>query len=349
MYLVDKYIMLASHNLKRFKRKDQYSWNFRCPFCGDSSTSLTKARGYLLSKGSKCSYFCHNCQVKTSFANLLKQVDLGLHDQYIKEMLHEKYKGNVNIKPGSSNELANKMKTKPYKKNSALRDLKSISQLEHNHYAKVYVNSRKILPKFHHKLYFAPAYYTLVNQFIAGKYKQPTEQHPDHPRLLIPLLDADQNMFGFQGRLLDQSDSPKYITTLLDETHVRVFGLDTVNFNHTYYCVEGPIDAMYLSNAIASCGGSILSIIEQLKCNRNNAIICYDNQPRNKQVCAMISKAINANYKVFIWPDNVDQKDIGQMIEQGFSSATIEQMITSNTFRGLNAKLRFSQWRKTSL
>ncbi len=45
-YIDTKYVNLVSSRLPLFKRKHQGLYNFRCPFCGDSQKSKTKARGY---------------------------------------------------------------------------------------------------------------------------------------------------------------------------------------------------------------------------------------------------------------------------------------------------------------
>ena len=63
MYIEQKYLLLASSRLQQFKRKGDYLWNFRCPYCGDSQTNLTKARGYVFRKESNLIYKCHNCGI----------------------------------------------------------------------------------------------------------------------------------------------------------------------------------------------------------------------------------------------------------------------------------------------
>ena len=59
-YIDTKYINLVSSRLSLFKRKNHGLYNFRCPFCGDSQKSKTKARGYLYQKKTDLFYRCHN-------------------------------------------------------------------------------------------------------------------------------------------------------------------------------------------------------------------------------------------------------------------------------------------------
>ena len=88
MYIEQKYLNLISSQLSRFKKTNDFLWNFRCPYCGDSQKSQSKARGFVFRKESNLIYKCHNCGVGKSFANLLKFVDSKIWNDYI----FEKYK-----------------------------------------------------------------------------------------------------------------------------------------------------------------------------------------------------------------------------------------------------------------
>jgi hypothetical protein len=50
MYLEQKYLLLVSSQLQLFKKKSNNLFNFRCPYCGDSQKSKSKARGYVFQK-----------------------------------------------------------------------------------------------------------------------------------------------------------------------------------------------------------------------------------------------------------------------------------------------------------
>ena len=80
-----KYINMIAHRFERFKRKDDYLFNFRCPICGDSSTKKNKARGYIYKKKNDMFFKCHNCDAGKTFGGLLKETDPMLHKQYIME------------------------------------------------------------------------------------------------------------------------------------------------------------------------------------------------------------------------------------------------------------------------
>ena len=60
IYLDKKYINLISPTLEKFKWKKDNLANCRCPICGDSELSKTKARGYFFTSDNSYFYKCHN-------------------------------------------------------------------------------------------------------------------------------------------------------------------------------------------------------------------------------------------------------------------------------------------------
>ena len=62
----------------RWSEKNK-TYNFRCPYCGDSQKNRFKARGYLWDKGKGLVYSCHNCGITRTFDNFLKEQDPHLH------------------------------------------------------------------------------------------------------------------------------------------------------------------------------------------------------------------------------------------------------------------------------
>jgi hypothetical protein len=60
-----------------------------------------------------------------------------------------------------------------------------------------------------------------------------------------------------------------------------------------------------------------------------------------KQVKGYIDKG----YSVCLWPDNVTEKDINEMVLSGKSPESILETINNNTYTGLAAQLRYNDWR----
>jgi hypothetical protein len=150
-------------------------------------------------------------------------------------------------------------------------------------------------------------------------------------------------MFGFQGRSFHNKTDLRYITILLDDSHGKLYGLDRVDTTRTVYCVEGPIDSLFVDNCIASAGGDIISDLELLDCDKSNVVVVYDNEPRNADTVVKIEKAIDNGYSIVIWPDDINEKDVNDMAIAGLD---VQYILRRNIFKGLQAKLRMMEWKK---
>jgi hypothetical protein len=78
----------------------------------------------------------------------------------------------------------------------------------------------------------------------------------------------------------------------------------------------------------------------------NNITLIYDNEPRNKEITKLMQEAIALGHNVVIWPDTVEGKDINEMVLNGLSPDEIEDIISSNTFKGIKAQTEFIFWKK---
>ena len=200
MYIEQKYLMILSSQLHRFKKTGDHLYNFRCPYCGDSQKSQSKARGFVFRKELNLIYKCHNCGIGASFNNLLKHIDPKLHNDYIME----RYKTNEPEVP----DIGKFTQPKFMKGSSPLKILKKVSSLRHDHPVKKFVMNRQIPSKVHYELFLAPKFYTWVNSIIPNKF---SSVDGDHPRLVIPFFDENNKMFAFKGERLEM----KYLSILL--------------------------------------------------------------------------------------------------------------------------------------
>lgn len=338
-WLDTKYANMLSLRLERFKRVNN-NFNFRCPVCGDSKKNKSKTRGWILSDNVKARFYCHNCSASMSFPKFLKYIDNNMYFEYVKERLLDKAGGTVlrEKKP----DFTVTMKKPEFVKNTGLTSLKKISSLPINHPAKVYIQSRCIPPDTHHKLFYAPKFASWVNSQLPGKMRD----MKDEPRLIIPFLDENKQLFGFQGRSFRKNDDLKYITILLDESKPKMFGLDTVDPKKTVYAFEGPIDSLFIPNSVASAGGRIDTNLMLTFLPKSNIVIVYDNEPRNKETIDKMESAIDLGYKIVIWPESVKEKDINDMILSGNTSSYIKDILDMNIYNGLTAKLKLTTWKK---
>ena len=316
-----KFIGMVSSRLQKFKKVKDNLYNFRCPICGDSQKNKNKTRGYLYQVKNNTNFKCHNCGASMSFNNFLKTLDGTLHKQYTMEKFKEGHTGKNFVVEAPKLEFK-----KPVFKKSI--DLPKASEIP---FAKEYLENRKLNPD---KFYFAPEFKKWTNSqkqtFDNVKY--------DTSRIIIPLYDEDKNMIGFQGRALDKSPN-KYITIMLTDNAPKIYGLDTINTKLPVYVVEGPFDSTFVNNSVALCGSDgDLGYLEG-----SDIILVYDNEPRNREIVGRIERCIDRNQKVVIWPNGIIEKDINDMVIAGHD---VMSMIKSNTYSGLEAKVKFNIWKK---
>jgi hypothetical protein len=339
-WLETKYINLLSVKLDKFKRKGSTLYNFRCPLCGDSSDNKNKARAYFYGKKDKMYFHCHNCNAPIgSFTNFLKKFDQNLYDEF----QYEKIKENKTAEQIEYEDFVNKMKKPVFLQSGPLKGLKKISQLDIHDPVKCYVAQRKIPNPYHAKLFSCPNFKSFTNQLIPNKFDEASLLR-DETRLLIPFFNRDKKLHAYQVRSLNDANKIKYITIVLNEDIPKVYGLDTVDFNKTVYVFEGPIDSMFIPNSIATAGGDMVGTLKNIP--KDNLVIVYDNEPRSKDTINKIEKAILNGYKVCVWPENIEHKDVNDMIKKGLSSEFIKYIIDNNTYKDLNAQLTLIKWSK---
>ena len=315
-----KYINLISSRFQKFKRVKNNLYNFRCPICGDSQTNKNKARGYLYQIKNNTNYKCHNCGINVSFNNFLKQIDTQIHKQYIFEKFKEGNTGkNFTTQAPILKFEAPKFKPK--------LDLPKASE---NPVAKAYLENRKLNPD---NYYYTEKFKEWTNSL------RPTFDNvsKDEPRIIIPLF-YQNILIGFQGRALGPS-KVKYITIMLIDDAPKIYGLDKVQKNKSVYITEGPFDSTFISNSIALCGADG----DVDKWGISDPVWVYDNEPRNREILSRISRVIEMGQKVIIWPSTIKEKDVNDMVLSGLD---VQSVIESNTYSGLEAKLKFTTWKK---
>jgi transcription elongation factor Elf1 len=335
-----KFVRLLSSRLRNFKQKKDYLWNFSCPFCGDSKKNLSKARGYVFAKGNNLFYGCHNCGVGTNVANLVKQVDSSLHQEYTLERYKEgksntsNFKATtLNISPPRFDKLA---------KQKVFEHSEWCDKLPSGHFCLTYLQKRHIPQEYHSKLLFTSKYKQFIDELVPNHGKELI----DDARLIIPFYDVYNDLIAVSGRALENSDKTlRYITIrTVDIDSKLVYGMDMVDLNQTVKIVEGPIDSLFLSNCLAS-GDANLNLTAK-NISAADKVLIFDNEPRNKQIVKMMHDAIKSDSCVVIWPDTIQAKDINEMVMSGISPNEIEKIISSNTFKGLRAQMRFVNWKK---
>lgn len=332
LYIDTKYLRMISSRLEGFTQKKPDLWNCRCMICNDSQKKKSKKRGFFYVKANNLFYRCFNCEYSTTFYKVLEIVDPSL----AKEYTFEKFTSNF-FKHSPSPKPKMEFKKPVFVKKASL-NIPAISELPDNHFAKKYVLERKIPKGSHKDLFYASDFRKFVYEIYPECKKALIE---NEERLIIPFRDFDGNIFAFQGRSFHNSNL-RYITIKMKD-ELKLFGLDRVNRKEKILCVEGPIDSLFLKNAVATADAN-LAIAEFL--GKDKIVLVNDNEPRNPNIVKQIKKYIDNGFNVCLFPDTVKFKDINEMVLGGYSKPQIHRIIDENTFKGLRAEIEFNKWKK---
>jgi len=329
-----KYLSLLSPRLDRFKKVRDYLWNFRCPQCGDSQKSKSKARGYVYRKNTDLFFKCHNCGVGQSVGNLIKDLDPFLHKQYIMERYRA---GETGKRKSKAPEF--KFETPTFKPKETNIDLPSIESLPKEHYARVYCEGRTIPQQFMDKIFYAEDFKNWALSVCQVDY---STLMSGEPRLVIPFFDRDNQLIGAQGRALQES-KVRYVTVKVHEDAPKVFGLERWNSDQHTYLVEGPIDSLFLPNCLAMAGADMsdLSILDNTK-----TTLIFDNEPRNFQIVKSMMKSLQDGWKIVVWPNSITCKDINDMVLTSIKDARLVEIINRNTYSGQRGEWEVKSWKK---
>jgi hypothetical protein len=335
-----KYISLISGSLRNFKDKGRNCWNFACPFCGDSKKDTRKSRGYLISHQGKLFFKCHNCQLSCTFENFLRKLNPSFYQQYSFEKLSKNDETILRVLP--------KKEKHTEKKNI---NLPKLSDLEKNHPANKYYESRKLPESGKSILYFAEDFRKFaLETFQNEKY---SNMKDNDPRIVMATFDFNGSLKSAQGRTINPDEKQRYVSAKFENAKPPlVFGCERIDLSKTVYVVEGALDSLLLPNCLSmgtSCLSSVTSLFSfvgndvQTHDKLRNFVLVHDNQPRNKEIIKEYQKSISLGFRVALFPSYIRQKDLNDMILSGHN---VLDMIEQNTHSGIKLKILFEQYRK---
>ena len=319
-HIDSKFIGLLSSRLEKFKRVKSNLYNFRCPICGDSKKNKSKTRGYLYAVKANTNFKCHNCGASMSLNNFLKDIDPTLHKQYAMEKFKSGHTGRNFV----SEEPVFKFEIPKFKQKI------NLPKASENPKSAGYLIARKLNPEnFYYAEQFKKFTNSIKHTFDDTRYEE--------ERIIIPLY-YKKILIGFQGRSINPNPI-KYITVMINDDSPKIYGMDNIRTDAPVYVTEGPFDSTFISNAIAMCGADA----DVGRWGINDPVWIYDNEPRNREILSRIERSINDGERIVIWPDSIDDKDINDMVMSGID---VQSVIESNTYSGLEAKLKFNTWKK---
>ncbi len=363
-----EFITRLNFRLKNFKRRGDV-FNFSCPLCGDSKKNSRKARGYIFkSKNTNTFlYKCYNCNESTTFSNFLKKLDPQYYSEYINST-------NSLFANFSKNDITVSKPQEPEKpdfdhcKSLITIDkfgtfFKKVENLPLSHYARTYLENRKIpTQKINTEFYFTEDFRKSIIDVLSAA-GQSTEAYkslrPNDPRVIIPFVDENGIVLGFQGRTLNPENKVRYITIKIDPDANKIYGLHGLDKSaEKIYVLEGPIDSMFVTNSVAVMDAN-LSKVEKLLPDipKEKLILVFDNEPRSTNIVQSMNAAIQKGFSVVMLPEDKMEncKDINDLIKnKNFNTSGILDLLEKNTYTNdttahrFLTQLQFNKWKKVS-
>jgi len=336
LFLQREYANLVGMRLNLFTIQQQspYRSNFRCNICGDSQKNRTKKRGYIIEKSNSLIFHCFNQCGTINFEHYLRDYHSDLYYQY-----------RIDLLKNSRGDVFEKKDDALGRINQSLVDGDSVLGLKHAKDIKeafLYIKKRKIPENFYGDIFYTENFLKFVNDNIGKRFSKKVENVLD-PRIVIPIRDLEKNIIGVSARSLDTKNPRRYLNIKFNEDYSLLFNIEKINKRKKIYVTEGCFDAMFIDNAVAMLGTDFRS--ESYGLNKENLVIVLDNEPRNSQIVAKYNQYIKRGYKIVIWPEEIKEKDINEMMIKN-SDMDIMKTLDSNTFCGLKATIELNSWRK---
>lgn len=335
------YIRQIQFELKNYHEKSTDLINCSCPVCGDSKTHKTKARFYFIFDKHKNNYYviCHNCMYTSSFKYFLKEYFPFVYQKYLAELLPNLFSRNKSISDEKVIDKLNNDKTPNIQKlfDKTTLDKYCLPATDVD-MAKEFYQQRQ-LPSEKLKLFYHTDCFGKLRQNLNSKYSEETIVQK---MFVIPFY-LNNKLIGVQGRNYDKTSDYRYaIAQCENNEHNLIFNRDNINTTKDIFVLEGVFDSLFFDNAIA-CNGTKFDN-EFTSQYKDKVIILPDNEKKNFQTLKNIEKMIEKNYRVWLPSNNLIGKDINEMIQNGISIDSIYEDINDHTYKGLTAKVQFSQW-----
>ncbi len=344
LFLQKKYVNILGSNMDRFHWDRENLACCRCPICGDSSKKKTKTRFYFIEADKGWRVFCHNCQYSNAFLYFLKQQNYPLYVAYIEDLLRFQSTSNSVSKEVERKDdpVARIEEPTGFSIDNLNEYCTNLADLLDVHPAKKYLRARQVPEDQLCRFWWTSKFKDLAVAFNPENYLL---SKFDTERIVIPFLNkSGDQVFALQGRTIDPNSSMRYVTlkSKNHETWQKIFGLEKLDRSQTHYILEGPIDSVFLKNAVAMAG--LKSTID-VNLDNENTVYVFDNQPRNLDVINSMSRTIKQGKKIVIFPTSITGKDINEMVlKDGMSPSEIQDLLETHTYRDLTAFMKFSQW-----
>ena len=172
-------------------------------------------------------------------------------------------------------------------------------------------------------------------------------------RLIIPFYD-NKKIIHYQSRtILDRDRSkPKYLSKVNSDK--SLFNFDQIDSTEsTVFIFEGPIDAFFVKNGVATAGiqensNKTFSTLQQQQINKlwlMEKIWVLDSQWQDRASLLKTKSLVRDGHTVFIWPKDIGTtyKDFNDMATRYNIDEISHKFIKNNSYKGLTAETLLTQ------
>lgn len=336
-YIDEKYIKMMGMYVDRFTDLGNDSYNCRCPICGDSQKSKTKARGFFYkSEKGNWRYKCHNCAINISFYEFFERVAPSMFSDYKFEIFNEKkefskrFNTTRKVQPTTIKSKLNKFDINLFNK---------VDMSKSNEFTS-YLKDRKIPINMAERLYYTDNLEPIAHKIVGYENK---DIHINKG-IIIPYYDDKGNFESFQIRNIDKKSELRYLTYDVNPSK-HIFNLSHITSNQRVFVFEGAFDSMFCKNAVCASGSSIFNKLNVIKEINPDVAVVFDNDFRtNTVIYDLLMKVIKSGYKVVIFDDRMrGYKDINEYAKG--ANKTVDEItdyLNSCVYEGLTAELHIA-------
>ena len=294
-------VQTHTHPDKRMLKEMPGRITMACPYCGDSTTDPKKKRGNIY--WDTLQYHCFNCSEHSNVYQVFKEHHIKMQNtddaieiiDYIKE--HKLEANEVEV-------------------------------LQHGIFKTTFdlaLTRQEICKQFGFKEVEVgdPAFFYLRNRLLSNKLEN-FLYSPRDKRIVVLNLAPEDKVIGFQTRSLNKRSNSRYLTYDIEKIYQEIekpleieedvlnsikklstlFGVMMVDFQREVTMFEGPIDAMFMNNALglATAGRSTIEF-DEIPTVR----YMFDNDSTGKK--KMMEK-LKRGMKIFTWKRFFDESKI---------------------------------------
>lgn len=317
--------------------KSQHIYNGCCPICREGHSWRKKKRLYYFPQ--KNIIYCHNCGWSSTPIKWIREVSGKSVDEIIEESKDLKYSEDFTILNGVK--IENEKKS-----NIQVDDLPKDCINLFDKQQLLYFYNKNIL-KLTLKYVISRRLHLAINKPKALYLSTQDKIHKN--RLIIPFYDKNQVKF-YQSRGIINDGKAKYLSKIHSEK--SLFGINNINPNNpNIYILEGPIDAFFIENGIATAGitkgNQLFTVLQRTQLNAYplyKKIWCLDSQWIDSTSLEKTKTLLNNGEFVFIWPKEIGRKykDFNEWCVAEKKNSVDQDIILNNTYKDLTGLLKLS-------